>query len=498
MKPIIDIEIEKIEPHKNNRQYGGFNNARLEELAESIKSHGVLQPLIVRRQKDRAEYYELVAGERRWRASMLAGKKDVPCSVRDLTDMDALKIRAIENLQREDLHPLDELSNYEELIGAGYKPAQIAHEIGRSTTYVYERLRLSVLHESCLEALKEKKITLSHALLIARLPKELHEKALPLAFGYQKELRSVDDFKMLAEQELYLKLENAAWGLDDEKLYPEAGACRSCSKRSGASPELFPELHNSDRCFDADCFKGKQDAMVERQREALKDTEHIEVMEYPYSETEQEQGAEQMWNYEEVEEGTEGAKTALKVSGPEKGKVVHVKNKYEHQSYEETPEEREEREAASRKWEIDRKANLLVAETIREELCKDMKVFMPQVLEAHRFFIFLLLGNDLFNLWGYDTSDALTAAGIDTKELAEKVENDSEAYGKLLYEKLCALPFETMRTLATDILSDYATYDNENLGILCDMLGLNLEGIQKESRELAELEYEEEQVKTAT
>ncbi len=123
----------------NPRTY--FNKEAMAELTDSIRRHGVLQPILVRPMKHGG--YEVVAGHRRYLASLDAGCIDIPATVRELHDIEALEIQVIENLQRADLHPLEEAEGYQQLLTHGYYVKDIALKVGKSKGYVYARLKLS-------------------------------------------------------------------------------------------------------------------------------------------------------------------------------------------------------------------------------------------------------------------------------------------------------------------------------------------------------------------
>lgn len=138
-----------------------FDQASLESLAESIKSHGVVQPLLVRRRDDR---YELVAGERRWRAARIAGLTRVPVIVREVPDESLLEVALIENIQREDLNPIEEAQAYRKLIETvGLTQEALAIRIGRDRSYITNYLRLLRLPEDLQQLLKEGRLSTGHA-----------------------------------------------------------------------------------------------------------------------------------------------------------------------------------------------------------------------------------------------------------------------------------------------------------------------------------------------
>ena len=171
--PLDLLQRGKYQPRLDMRQ------ETLQELADSIKAAGVLQPAVVRKRDVGFNAYELVAGERRWRAARLAGLETLPCVVRDLDDLTVLKIQTIENLQREDIHPLDEADGYARLIQrAGYDVEHLAQEVGRSASYVYQRLKLKDLIPEARKRFIEGAIQAGHAILMARLQPPEHGQSV--------------------------------------------------------------------------------------------------------------------------------------------------------------------------------------------------------------------------------------------------------------------------------------------------------------------------------
>lgn len=153
-----------------------FDEGQLLELADSIRAHGVLQPVLVRA---KGRGYELVCGERRWRASTLAGRTEIPAIVRELKDEEVLEIQLVENLARADLHPLEEAQGYEQLhTRHGYSVETIAAKLGRSRKYVYDRIKLLALTEDAKKHFLAGRLTAGHAILLARLDEKAQEEAL--------------------------------------------------------------------------------------------------------------------------------------------------------------------------------------------------------------------------------------------------------------------------------------------------------------------------------
>ncbi len=158
---ITALRISLIEPDKDQHRKS-FDPAALEELAQSISLHGLIQPIIVRPLEN--GNYKIIAGERRWRASKMAGLEEVPVIVREIADMEAAEIALIENLQREDLNPIDEANGYDRLI-CDYNITQeeVAKKVGKSRSVITNALRLLNLPPEALTLLKEKKISAGHA-----------------------------------------------------------------------------------------------------------------------------------------------------------------------------------------------------------------------------------------------------------------------------------------------------------------------------------------------
>ena len=187
---IKDIEINKEQPRKQ------FNEDALQELADSITQHGVIEPLIVTK---RDNYYLLVSGERRWRASMKAGLKEVPVVVKDYTDQEILEIGLIENIQREDLNPIEEAQAYQKLIEEFHmKQDDIAERVSKSRSAITNILRLLKLAKPVQEMVIDEKISNGHAR--ALLPIEDTELQYETACKVFDERRSVRETEKLVKK----------------------------------------------------------------------------------------------------------------------------------------------------------------------------------------------------------------------------------------------------------------------------------------------------------
>lgn len=155
------VKVSRIEPNgKQPRR--NFNDEQLQELADSIKMYGVLQPLLVQKRDD--DFYEIVAGERRWRAAKLAGLKEVPVVVREYNRQQAVEIALIENVQREDLNPIEEAQAYQSLMQEfGLKQEEIAERVSKNRTTITNSMRLLKLDPRVQELLIQGSISSGHA-----------------------------------------------------------------------------------------------------------------------------------------------------------------------------------------------------------------------------------------------------------------------------------------------------------------------------------------------
>lgn len=273
-----DVIPSKTNPRKR------FDQAALQELAASLRKHGILQSLLCRAHPTETGKLELIAGERRWRAAGIAKLTHVPVRIIAVDDLEMLELQVIENLQRQDLHPIEEAESYEALLAANkdnpeYGVNEMAVRLKKSRAYIYARLKLCDLQPEARTAFYEDQLTASVALLVARIPvRELQLKALhEVTTGETEEYYSGDDGPMSARraaehiQDNYmLELKRAVFPIAQADLLPTVGACTSCVKRTGAQPELFTDVESADVCTDPTCFDLKKQAHVAKLTEAAR------------------------------------------------------------------------------------------------------------------------------------------------------------------------------------------------------------------------------------
>jgi ParB family chromosome partitioning protein len=172
---VQNIKITKIEPDKEQPRKR-FDEEKLDELANSIKQYGVIQPIIVTLKDD---YYQIIAGERRWRAAKKAGLTEIPCLVRTKTEQENREIALIENIQREDLSPLEEAKAYQALIKEyGYSQTELADIVGKKQSTIANKLRLLKLSDDVQFSLNQKQITERHARAMLSLNEEKQQEVL--------------------------------------------------------------------------------------------------------------------------------------------------------------------------------------------------------------------------------------------------------------------------------------------------------------------------------
>jgi ParB/RepB/Spo0J family partition protein len=472
---IEHIFIEKITPNPDNRRVGGFDPVKLQQLADSIKEVGVQQPIIVRQQLANGGF-QLVAGERRWRAAKLAGLTEIPAIVRELDDLQVLKISTIENLQREDVHPLDEADGYARLLDlAGYEVEQIAQELGKSASYVYQRLKLRELIPAARELFVAEKITAGHAILIARLPADVQEDVLEnqLFEGYaeNREAVSVRDLGQYIQRDVLMDLSKVSWKLDDANLVEEAGPCTLCPKRTGQTPALFADVCNGgkkDYCLDRQCFEAKAKAALAQRELQLSDEPLIRVSER--------WGVPNTVNTYDItpcKKGAKGAVRTLMVNGPRMGAIGWALPRgqaAERQAAKADPKEaerlRKERAAKILENKITRRTHRVIWETVTaaaQEDLKKRKDILP--LPALRLVVGAFMRDVNFR-----------HRGLLLKEVGQPLAADAK-YGDLLMTLIQIL---VSPALDQDSTTDY---ELENAKKLAIVYGVDLKAIVREVKE---------------
>ncbi|MDO4488229.1 MAG: ParB/RepB/Spo0J family partition protein [Eubacteriales bacterium] len=243
------LNIFKIEPNRNQPRKE-FKEEALNELADSIKKYGIIEPIVVKRN---GTTYQIIAGERRWRAAKLAGLTEVPVIVKDVDQAEAAELSLIENLQREDLNPVEEAYAYEALINEyGFKQEEIAEKVSKNRSTITNSLRLLKLGDEVLSMLSDGAISAGHARALLQVEDE--ERRIELAKEIVENGLSVRDIERLAKEEpkakdtkkkIKLKKENDPYIADIAKTLTEKlGTKASIKPTTGEKGKIEIEYYS--------------------------------------------------------------------------------------------------------------------------------------------------------------------------------------------------------------------------------------------------------------
>lgn len=315
--PITDLELSKTNPRRR------IIEETILSLAESIMTHGILEPLIVRKGDKK---YEIVCGERRFRAASVADMPELPCLVRDLTDERVLDIQIHENLHREDVHPMDEAYGYQFLKEKlNCDITELALRVGKSEGYVLNRLKLHWLIEEAQKDLDDELLPLVYALEIAKYSPEIQQ----VIYGevYKKEGKYKGDkyvYTPLKGQTVPLKsllewintnihhsISSAPFNAKATDLRTDGLACINCPDRTGAAASLFEpnQIGKKDACLNPACYKQKAENHVVILRQKLADQGEVDPSEVPLIRS---------WSYSDGADYL-GSVSATVISGAKRG-----------------------------------------------------------------------------------------------------------------------------------------------------------------------------------
>lgn len=267
--PLAAIATSKTNPRKS------FDQDKLNELASTIKATGVHTPILLRhlpparlqdtfadrKKGEPLPEYEIVAGERRYRASVIADVATIPAVIRAMTDEQALRVQMIENLQRADLSELEEAEGYQQLCDlTNISKEALGAEIGRSRRYVYQRLALLKLQPLAKDALRLGKISYTAGLAIS----QVHDGALQAKAFAHAQITDGDGQQISTRQlqtwmrsNVLLALNKAPFDIKAPNLHTISGSCTACPKRTGADQDIFADNTGPDSCCDAPCYHAK-------------------------------------------------------------------------------------------------------------------------------------------------------------------------------------------------------------------------------------------------
>ena len=246
-EPQTLVKITKVEPNREQPRKN-FDEDALQELADSIKQFGLLQPILV---QDRKDYYEIIAGERRWRAAKLAGLKEVPVIIRNYTEQEIVEISLIENIQREDLNPIEEAQAYKRLLTEFYlKQDEVAERVSKSRAAVTNSIRLLKLNEDVQRMVVDEMISTGHAraLLAVENPEEQYNLAQRI-FDEKLSVRDVEKLvknlhKPAKPKKTDDKTMQVIYQDIEEKLKQKLGRKVTVTSRGEGSGKIEIEFYN--------------------------------------------------------------------------------------------------------------------------------------------------------------------------------------------------------------------------------------------------------------
>lgn len=471
-----------------------FNASKLQELAESIKSKGVLQPLIVR-PVDELTPYEIIAGARRYRASILADVAEVPCIVRELSDKDVLEFQMIENSQRDDVDPVEEADGYARLIeDYGHTVASLARRVGKSEHHIAARISLRDLCANAREALQAEVIKIGHAELLARLTVEQQEIVLdqfdlkdndndePLQY-------TVADMRDYIQRRIYTSLVTAPFPLNKHGIVIGVPTCIECPKNSASQGALFSDMTQA-WCTDKKCFEMKVDNWTLQQEAKLKDESTAFVKISEEWRGDRKTMALPTNAYKVVGSGDEGALLALVTDGREKGHTKYVVLTEEAPKFLEQCAKPEPVKAPEKTWleqHAEREAKARKEGQLRSRL--RLKVIRA-IFEFEDGFptapkLRALIKNELYSAEG--RALFIEVMGLDDKKFAKGIPDS--------YFEQLETPEDFLKAaIAADLCNDLISrgYDTDLIGtqkFFADLYDVDVKQLRKEAQ--AELKEEE-------
>ena len=267
-----EIPLSQLNESKSNPRRV-FDDAALKELAASIRTQGVLSPLLVRPLTESG--FEIVAGARRYRAAQMAEAATVPVRIVHMSDAEVIEAQLVENLIRAEIHPMEEAEGFARLLALAepkYSIEQIAARVGKQPSFVASRLKLIDLVPAAVDAFYANEIGVGHALLLAKVPSDVQQQALSACFkevynNGAKPVRillPVRNLQFWIESNVLLVLKDAPFDKRDAQIVPTAGSCADCPKRTGHNKLLFSDDlgRQGDRCTDPGCYQAKVSAQV--------------------------------------------------------------------------------------------------------------------------------------------------------------------------------------------------------------------------------------------
>jgi ParB family chromosome partitioning protein len=286
-----NIKLKELYPRPSNGRKR-YNKGDLNKLAANFLERQekglppIQQYLLVRPRPEGG--FEIVAGWRRWTAAGIAGLEHAPCVIRKMTDAEAAWEGAIENLQREQLDPIDEAVEFQELLKECKSIKELATTLSRDPKFILKRLPLANLIDEAVEDLRARRISVELALLVAQLPESVQPDALAACYSTywdgkrqapdkQKVSKTERELREWIQRHILLQLSTAPFKLDDPRLREDGLACLDCTERTGSNKMLFKELSGDrDSCLNKKCFDKKTSKYIQIEALRVKKKESAE------------------------------------------------------------------------------------------------------------------------------------------------------------------------------------------------------------------------------
>ena len=340
-----ELPLSQIIPTPDNNRRIDPDSQAIQDLATSIGEMGVIQPVVVRPHPTEKDMFDLRAGARRFYASKKANQETIPAVVRQLTDEQAMEVTVVENMQREDLAPLEEATGVQKLLDTGHVVEEIAAAIGRTETWVYMRAQLMRLTDGWKSDIRHpydeethsdygsqiNTWSAAHLELVARLPEETQERLLK---RYTEAVYHRPSLKDLRGEiaNLTRQLGKAGFDLTDGSLTKGAPACTDCGQRAGMKPDLFGLQEETpikkDTCLHGPCYEKKMQAHARRllrtEREKAPETIEVKKQRGWYGSTNNEYNSKGA-TFQKCKKNEEGAVPAVVTSKEGLGQKVFVK-----------------------------------------------------------------------------------------------------------------------------------------------------------------------------
>ena len=279
--PATTVHPSKLNPRKS------IDNDSLQELSNSIKEVGILSPIIVRNNESG---WEIVCGERRFKAAVMAQIDTIPVIIRDLDDDQAMDLMITENLQRQDVSPIEEAKAFQNLIELrGYTVQGLIERFAKSEKYIRHRLKLNDLIPELQEQLNKDMISIGHAYEICKLEAKYQKEIFKEYFSESERNRNWYSLPSVSQIKGHIKtnythdLSEAAFSLKDATLDKKAGPCIVCQYNSATNTLLFPDMPAKGVCLNPPCYKQKSDIDFERKVNKILEEEPGTILGYTYA-----------------------------------------------------------------------------------------------------------------------------------------------------------------------------------------------------------------------